>query len=459
MKKATFTGNELTEATRGDWRDGRLPPEAISVYTDTRVAGEGRLFLALPGERFDAHDYLAQAVAAGAGALCIRRDRGEKLPEPCPVPVLEVDDTIAAYRGIANFHRRRFPELKLAAVTGSVGKTSVKEILRAILTAASSPEEVLYTEGNTNNQIGVPQNLLRLNSRHRYAVIEMGTNHHGEIEPLSRTAEPLAALVNSIAPCHLEFLGSLEGVAREKSHIFCGLPKDGTAVIPADGPAVEVLEAAAASCRVFRFGEDVSRCDVAARYLGGTLEGSRFELSFRTGERFTLEWTLTGRHQARNAAAAAALAVAIGIPPETIAAGAVHARLPGMRSKVTRLGGVTYVNDAYNANPGSMRAALANLAEFTDPARLVLVLGEMRELGASEAAEHHALVETALRSFPGVRLLTVGRAFGGYPGALRFDRPEEAGETLAELVRDGDLVFAKGSRGIAVELALPEAAR
>ena len=327
------------------------------------------------------------------------------------------------------------------------------------MTAASSPEAVLYTEGNTNNQIGVPQNLLRLNSRHRYAVIEMGTNHHGEIEPLSRMAEPLASLVNSIAPCHLEFLGSLEGVAREKSHIFCGLPESGAAVIPADGPAVEVLETAAESYRVFRFGEDVSRCDAAARYLGGTLEGSRFELSFRTGERFTLEWALTGRHQARNAAAAAALAVAIGIPPETIAAGVVHARLPGMRSKVTRLDGVTYVNDAYNANPGSMRAALANLAEFADPARLVLVLGEMRELGGSEAAEHRALVENALQTFPGVRLLTVGRAFGECPGALRFDRSEEVGETLAKLVRDGDLVFAKGSRGIAVELALPEAAR
>lgn len=329
MKNPTFTGKELAEATRGSWRDGRLPAEAVAVYTDTRVAGEGRLFLALPGEKFDAHDYLAQAVAAGAGGLCIRRDRAEKLPEPCPVPVLEVDDTLAAYQKIANFHRRRFPELKLVAVTGSVGKTSVKEIVRAILTAASSPEAVLYTEGNTNNQIGVPQNLLRLNSRHRYAVIEMGTNHHGEIEPLSRMAEPLASLVNSIAPCHLEFLGSLEGVAREKSHIFCGLPESGAAVIPADGPAVEVLETAAESYRVFRFGEDVSRCDVAARYLGGTLEGSRFELSFRTGERFTLEWALTGRHQARNAAAAAALAVAIGIPPETIAAGVVHARAAG----------------------------------------------------------------------------------------------------------------------------------
>ena len=118
-----------------------------------------------------------------------------------------------------------------------------------------------------------------------------------------------------------------------------------------------------------------------------------------------------------------------------------------------------YVNDAYNANPGSMRAALANLAEFADPARLVLVLGEMRELGGSEAAEHRALVENALQTFPGVRLLTVGRAFGECPGALRFDRSEEVGETLAKLVRDGDLVFAKGSRGIAVELALPEAAR
>ena len=153
-----------------------------------------------------------------------------------------------AYRDIAHFHRLRFPSLRLVAVTGSVGKTSVKEMLRAIFERAAGRDAVLHTEGNTNNQVGVPQNLLRLEERHRYAVIEAGTNHPGEIEPLSRCAAPQIGLINSIAPCHLEFLGSLAGVAREKAHLFDGLPGNGCAVIPRNCPEVEILEKAAEKC-------------------------------------------------------------------------------------------------------------------------------------------------------------------------------------------------------------------
>ena len=240
-----FTGEELAAATGGRWR-GTPAAEVVGVSTDTRRAGAGMLFLALAGERFDAHDFLAAAAAAGCAALCIDASKESKLPSPCPVPVLLVDDTVRAYQDLGRFHRRRFPGLRLAAITGSVGKTSVKEMLRAIFTEASGdPGVVLATEGNTNNQIGVPQNLLKLTERHRFAVIEMGTNHPGEIAPLSRCAEPLTAAVNSIAPCHLEFLGDLAGVAREKSHIFDALSPEGTAVIPADAPAQEVLEEAA----------------------------------------------------------------------------------------------------------------------------------------------------------------------------------------------------------------------
>lgn len=456
MVSGGFSAREAAAATGGHWTAD--PGELFfpGVFTDTRQAGEGRLFLALAGEKFDAHDFLDAAIAAGSGALCVAERKREKIPADCPIPVLLTEDPLRAYQALARMHRMRFPALRLAAVTGSVGKTSVKEMLRAIFSAAAGEENVLCTAGNTNNQVGVPQNLLRLNSGHRYAVIEMGTNHHGEIEPLSRCALPQVALVNSIAPCHLEFLGDLAGVAREKSRIFCGLPSDGTAVIPAECPASEVLEEAAKPYRVLHFGEEAG--DVRARYLGGKLEGSSFELQFPEGETFRVEWRLAGRHQARNAAAASAAALAAGVEPAVIAAGLTRTVLPGMRSRVTRIDGVTYLNDAYNANPGSMCAAFDHLAEFADPASLLLLLGEMRELGAESEREHRRVFELARKMFPGARIATVGAGFRGAGCERHFETASEARSFIAE-VKPGDLVFVKGSRGIAAEEALPEAAR
>ena len=460
MAAPTFRAAELAAATGGVWRNSFVPQDTIrGIVTDTRRCAAGALFLALAGERFDAHDFLRDAIAGGCAALCIERNKTAKLPPDCVVPVLEVADTGAAYRDIARFHRLRFPQLRLTAVTGSVGKTSVKEMLRAIFEQTAGAEAVLYTEGNTNNQVGVPLNLLRLEERHRYAVIEAGTNHPGEIEPLSRCAAPQIALVNSIAPCHLEFLGSLAGVAREKAHLFDGLTGERCAVIPQECPEVRSLEEAAQKCAgLLRFGETTD-CDVSANYLGGQLTGSRFELTFSGGGRFLVEWPLVGRHQAVNAAAAACAALAAGIAPAVIAAGLANTRLPGMRTRIPEIDGVTYVNDAYNANPGSMRASFDWLAEFADPAKLVLALGEMRELGRDSAAEHAALLELAGQRFHGARILAVGEAFAPTSGVEHFAAATDAAPRLAELVRPGDLVFAKGSRGIAMELALPETAR
>ncbi len=454
----TFTARELAEATGGRWLDGREPDSVRGVFTDTRQDGCGRLFFALSGENFDAHDFLPAAIAAGAAALCAAESKQSKLPAPLPVPVLLVEDPLRAYQQTARLHRLRFPELTVAGVTGSVGKTSVKEMLRTIFSAAAGEEHVLYTVGNTNNQVGVPRNLLGIKPEHRFAVIEMGTNHHGEIEPLSLCALPRISLVNSIAPCHLEFLGSLAGVAREKSRIFAGLPEGGTAVIPKRCPEVDILEAAAAPYRVLRFGEGEG-CDVAAHYLGGQLEGSSFELVFKNGETFRVSWSLTGRHQAVNAAAAAAAALAAGVKPETIAEGLRHTRLPGMRSKITRLAnGVVCLNDAYNANPGSMRAAFEHLAEFADPAKLVMLLGEMRELGEESERAHREIRELAETMFPGARIVTIGAGFDRAGGLEHYSDAASARHVAAGAI-PGTLVFAKGSRGIAVEGALPEEAR
>ena len=207
-----------------------------------------------------------------------------------------------------------------------------------------------------------------------------------------------------------------------------------------------------------RFGETID-CDVRACYFGGRLTGSRFELTFPDGKQFEVEWALSGRHQAVNASAAACAALAAGIAPEVIVRGLANTRLPGMRTKVTEIEGVTYVNDAYNANPGSMRASLAWLAEFAKPARLILALGEMRELGENSPKEHAALLKLARETFPEARILSVGSAFAPTPEVEHFSDAAAAASRLAEMARPGDLVFAKGSRGIAMELALPEAAR
>ncbi len=453
-----FSADELAAAVFGSWRGRGCP--VSGVFTDTRVNGEGKLFVALAGERFDAHDFLDRAVASGAAALLVRRDRA--VTDGFPVPLLEVADTLTAYQALAAFHRRRFPGLRVAGVTGSVGKTSVKEMLRAICRKAAGDEAmVLATEGNTNNQVGVPQNLLRLDGRCRFAVIEMGTSSPGEILPLSLCAAPDVAVVNSIAPCHVERLGDLEGVAREKGTIFAGVPADGVAVVPGECPQRRTLERAAGRRRVITFGFGPG-CDVRVGEVSGTLSESVFSLDFPDRRSFTVRWPLAGRHQVGNAAAAAAAAYALGIAPEEIAAGLPETRLPGMRMKTSVIDGVTYINDAYNANPGSMAAALRLLAGNIDPRRLVLLLGGMRELGEISEREHRKLLADAEALLPGVKIITVGAEFAAAAGAAGveyFSDAAAAAGRVAEIVSPGDTIFAKGSRFHAVEGALPPSAR
>ena len=459
---AAFTPAELLTATGGRFLG--TPVAVTGVFTDTREDGRGQLFVALRGERFDAHDFLDRAVAAGAAMLLIAADQAARIRPEWHCPALLVPDPLTAYQALAACHRWRFPELRVIGVTGSVGKTSVKEMLRAVCTEAAGPEAVLATEGNTNNQVGVPKNLLRLEPRHRYAVIEMGTNHFGEIAPLSACAAPDVALVNAIAPCHLEFLESLTGVAREKGAIYRGLRPGGTAVIPLDAPESGLLQQAAAGRARLTFGRaagaDFRYCD-----YHGDLEQSTFTLLFPGGHRETVRWGLTGEHQAANAAGAAAAATALGLPPPVIAAGLAHTTLPGMRMQRSVRYGATYLNDAYNASPESVKAVLRQLADSGCPAdRLVLVLGDMLELGAREEQLHREVLLRARELLPAARLLVVGprytRALTATPWAgeagvaavadARFAAPE-----LADRVRPGDTVLLKGSRGLHLEYALP----
>lgn len=456
---AVFSAAEFASGTSGSWRgDLSAFPEAAGISTDTRSDGKNKVFFALSGENFDAHNFLNAAAASGCCALCIRRSFAGEVP---PLPVLEVDDVLKAYQQMSAMHRRRFPELTLAGITGSVGKTSTKEMIRAIFTRyAGDPEAVLYTIGNTNNHIGVPQNLLRLTSKHRFAVIEMGTSSPGEILPLSMISAPTAAAVNTVAACHLEKLLSLDGVAQEKSAVFAGVPENGIVAIGRGVHGEAILRQAAGARRILTFGNDPESCDVAAHFEQGTLDSGAFTMTFFNKRSYRIEWHLAGEYQALNAACAAAVALACNIPEADIAAGLVDTELPGMRMKRTTVAGVNYINDAYNANPASMRALIMLLKSGAKPEELILCLGGMRELGGNCRAEHETLLELVHRELPGVRIITVGKEFAGIPGnGSCFPESSAAAEFLRQLARPGDTVVVKGSRGNCMELILPEDAR
>ena len=453
----TFSARDLALAVHGSWCG--TPPDQISgIFTDTRADGRGKLFVALAGERFDAHDFLDSAVASGAAAVCVQR--GRAFPEN--VPALVVEDTLAAFQAMGAFRRMMLPDLKCCAVTGSVGKTSVKEMLRAIFSYAAGEDQVLATSGNTNNHIGVPQNLLKLQKQHRFAVLEAGMSHPGEILPLAMMIKPGCAIVNSIAPCHIEHLGSLAGIAEEKGNLFKGLSPEGTAVIPRDSDQCKILEAAAAGHRILYFGTSDS-CDVRAEYCGGSIDGGRFKLHFKNAGSFEISWSLPGRHQALNAAAAAAAALSFGIAPQDICAALPRTVLPGMRSKITRINGAVFINDAYNANPASMASALDYLEEAVpEPENLILLLGGMLELGSESAQRHDDLLAAALKRFPLARMISFGKPFAEAAKKYQvefFEDPADARETVAQLAVSGKIIFAKGSRGIGVERALPEEAK
>ncbi len=455
MDHAAFTAQEICRAVPGEWIGS--PCGVTALFSDTRETVPDSCFFAFSGENFDAHNFLDAAVQHGAKLLCIEKGKEDKLPPGIPARV--VPSTVTAYQQLAHFHRMRFPGLKVLALTGSCGKTSTKEALRAIFTQAYGEEHVLATEGNTNNQIGVPRNLFRLTSQHKIAIIEMGTNHHGEIAPLADCALPDYAMIVSIGNCHLEHLGSLDGVAREKSAIFRNSVR--CAVLPRNTDQLPILKNAANGAEIIEFGSD-SDCTFRMEYLGGNLDGSSFRLTKKDGKSAVIQWNIPGIHQAQNAAGAAALADAAGIDFETITAGLSRTSLPGMRMRKKEHRGAVWINDAYNANPDSMCASLEWLAEFADPQKLVLVLGDMGELGDASAVGHRRVLLKVQELFPDVRLFTVGDRMLAVADALAMEpaaaylSADDAKDDFQSRVMPGDLVFLKASRSTGLEKLEPE---
>lgn len=467
-----YTLHEAAKITGGKIINNTAADDFIFDFfsTDSRKDCRDSMFFPLPGENFDSHDFIDKAIASGAKAVCASKNKLPNLNLPENIPALVVDDTLVAYQALAYHHRKKINP-KIIALTGSSGKTSAKEILKAILVHAFGAEAVYATTGNTNNHIGVPQNLLNLTERHRYAVIEMGTNHFGEIEVLSRIAEPDIAIIVSIGNAHLEFFRDTDGVAKEKSAIFAKLSHDGTAIIPAEGAGLEVLGNAVKNLRSLRFGtgKTIPAPDISVNYLGSSFKGSRFELIRKnSGFRKIIEWPLLGKHQAMNAAAASLAAEAAGIDIETIAeALSSGISLPGMRMNAAERDGVTWINDAYNANPDSMRAGIEWLAEALQnekpTGRVFVVLGDMLELGPSGPQSHQEILELLVKIIPNAAIVTVGPIMDAASETIRADTsisirnfPDstEAGKYIRSKLKRNDIVYLKGSRGIALEKIL-----
>jgi len=455
MTGPRFTAEELLAATGGRWLDP--PPGAVTgLSTDTRTVAAGALFVALRGERFDAHDFLPAAAAAGAAAAVVDRPAAA----PPGLPRLLVADTLAALGAVARHHRRRFT-LPVVGVTGSNGKTTTREMIAAIL-AGRGP--VLKTEGNLNNEVGVPLTLLGLAAGHQAAVIELGMSHPGEIARLTALAGPQVGVVTNAAAAHLEGLGSVDGVADAKAELYTGLPEGGIAVVNADD--ARMLARARASGRrllTFAVGRQ-RRGDVAVlEVLSQDATGMRFLLGVGNRE-LEVGLPLVGSHNAQNAAAAACAAIALGATDQEIVRGLAGVRPVGRRLRLERLpSGLLLVDDCYNANPLSVVAALRTLAELAraEGGRPMAALGDMLELGPGEAALHREVGAEAAR-LPVARLFGFGprsrETLAGALGAgLAPERTFHAEEVaaLAEAVRaataPGDVLLVKGSRGMKLE--------
>jgi UDP-N-acetylmuramoyl-tripeptide--D-alanyl-D-alanine ligase len=447
-----FTVEEIAKATRGRVQ-GPAERRVRGVTTDSRRAGEGELFVPLRGERFDGHDFISSAADAGTRVFLVEADWLSRNDMPAGATAVAVEDTLRALGDLAAFHRQRFL-IPVVGVTGSNGKTTVKEMIASIL-ARTGP--VLKTAGNLNNLIGLPQMLLQLNGSHRWGVLEMGMSEPGEIDRLAEIAAPRAGVITNAYAAHLESMGSVEAVARAKGELFQRLPAGGWAVYNADDPLISRLPSP----------EGVERLSFGLQ--GAEISASNIERLGRSGQRFAinikgevLQISLRafGLHNVMNSLAAAATAYALGVSPEGIREGLEQFTPYDRRFSLEELDGIVLIDDSYNANPASMKAALETVRELREECRAVAVLGDMLELGEITRQAHFELGKMAASCVD--TLYVTGEMAGAVAdGAREGGLPDGEvvvsachGEIIADLKKRltaGDLVLVKGSRGMAME--------
>ena len=440
------------DACAGRLLEGAPATEVRRVCTDSRSAQAGDLFFALVGEKFDGHQFLAEVAGKGVAAIVVQRNKLAGVPPNCPVIVVE--DTRRALGQLAARYRRDFT-LPVIAVGGSNGKTTTKELIASVLRQRFV---TLWSEASFNNDVGVPVTLLKLERAHQAAVLEVGTNHPGELPPLLEMIQPRFGVITSIGREHLEFFGDLAGVVREEGWVAEKLPAEGRLFINGDTEFIGELvrRSRAPMVRVGLGADHDWRGDVLAIDAGGV----RFRVTARRAE-FSGEYRvgLLGRHQVTNALLALAVGAELGVTSDEARRGLAECPQPVMRMQCYEAGGVRVLDDAYNANADSMLAALQTLRDLPCSGRRVAVLGDMAELGA-QAPDAHDEVGRRAAALGVDRLLTVGPmaqriAAGARSAGLRdvseFSEVAAAAQAVKEWVKPGDVVLLKASRSAGFE--------
>jgi len=469
-----WTTEHLVAATDGYLEQPGKNELLGGISTDTRTIAPGDVFVALRGENFDGHDYVEAAVKKGAVAVVVEKGSRHLSGN---VAVIRVADTLRALGGLAHY-RRTFlaSDVKVVGITGSTGKTTVKEMTASIFSAAFAQvpgQPVLKTQGNLNNLVGLPLSLLNIDAGHRVAVMEMGMNRPGEIASLTRIAVPDIGCITNVQPAHLEGLGSIEGVAQAKGELFAEMPGQGIRVVNYDDPQVKRLGG--------KYGDNVVGFAITSvgRRSDPLVRATRIVSLGEHGMRFTLHvgpWRTrisvpaTGMHNVANCTAAAAIAVAAGIAPECIVKGLMGYISGDKRLQIVELpGGIHVVNDSYNANPASMAAALKTVKGFGGKCRRIVLLGDMFELGDAALQAHQGI--GALVAELGFDYLGVAGEYASVVADMAaekgmnqqrirvFTDKEEmaewaAGLVAGKMVREGDWILVKGSRGMRMEQVL-----
>ncbi|MDF2378393.1 MAG: UDP-N-acetylmuramoyl-tripeptide--D-alanyl-D-alanine ligase [Verrucomicrobiales bacterium] len=441
-KLASWAGGALIQGTPTDLISG--------ISTDSRKVGEGIAFLALKGDRFDAHDFLEEVAQKGASALVV--SSLSAATEPYAGGMIHVKDTLKALQQIAFHHRRAESSLRVIGITGSNGKTSTKDFLSAVLTAGG---QVNKTPGNLNNHIGVPLTVLSGDESDQFGVWEMGMNHPGEIEVLAEIAGPNAAIITNIGTAHIEHMGSREAIALEKSELAVAVPSDGYCAMPVED---EFFEFVSDRARCEMIGVGISSGVVRAENVMVSDGGrAQYDLVSGFGDSASVLLPVMGRHMILNSLLAAAVGLKEGLSPEAVAAALSGADLSGGRLEEKKVGDYVIIDDSYNANPDSMKAALETLRDASVKGRRVAVFGFMGELGEHAEREHRALGARAVEN--GVDLLVtvseqaglINEGAGDLNTNQNFGTHEEAAAFLKNTITPEDLVLVKGSRAAAME--------
>ncbi|PIE60015.1 MAG: UDP-N-acetylmuramoyl-L-alanyl-D-glutamate--2,6-diaminopimelate ligase [Desulfobulbus propionicus] len=460
--------SSLLEATGGQLLSGQQRVLLGEVSTDTRVLQPGDIFFALRGEKYDGHDFMETAFAKGAGAVIV--ERAEAAQDN--VPVIQVHDTHKALGALARYRRKKLGKrLRVVAITGSSGKTTVKEMTAAIFSEHYGDRRaVIKTPGNLNNQIGLPLSLLPVSACHKVAILEMGMNSFGEIAALTDIADPDTGCINNVHPAHLSGLGSVEGVARAKGELFAGMSPAAVRVVNLDDAQIRKLAVKYGGTQVGFALSAEGREYLPEVQVNNSVslgeQGSTFQLSMEKRQS-DVRLRAAGRHNISNSAAAAAIARAAGVPLKTIIAGIEHYQPIDKRMMVTVLpGGIKVMNDTYNANPASMKAALETVASFGTDCTRIAALGDMFELGEAARSAHVQVGTTAAEAGFSMLAVTGSHAEEVALGARRagmsaekvytFVDPPAIALWLSCLIADGvvkkdDWVLVKGSRGMQME--------